>query len=179
MLEQARHAASAPDRWPDHDRTARVRTNVKFFRALLIAISLVGMVPAYATRDDLRSVRAMRDNFRVLIVFTPSLADARLAAQRAIMARLALDAAKRDLLFVQVDPTTVIGAHDKGDKLRRRFRVPVLAYHAILLGKDGRVLREAAGLMEGAAILHAIDGSPLRRAEVRRAHAGKPIVDKS
>ena len=120
----------------------------------------------------------MRDHYRVLIVFTPSLHDARLAAQQAIMARLGVEAAKRDLLFVQVDPATVIGATDKPDKLRRKFSVPVLNYHAILIGKDGHTLREAAGPMEGAAILHAIDSSLIRRIEVKRAHMGKPIVDK-
>jgi hypothetical protein len=73
---------------------------------------------------------------------------------------------------------TVIGASDKADKLRRKFVVPVLNYHAILIDKDGRTLREAAGPMDGAAILRAIDARPLRKAEVIRARAGKPIVDK-
>ena len=121
----------------------------------------------------------MHDHNRVLIVFTPSLADARLGVQRGIMAQLALEAARRDLLLVQVDPATVIGAHDKSEKLRRRFHVPVLKYHAILLDKDGRVLREASGPVEAAAIRHASDSAPLRHDEFRRAHAGKPIVDKS
>jgi hypothetical protein len=121
----------------------------------------------------------MQQHYRVLIVFTPSLADARLSAQRAIMAQLALEAAKRDLLFVQVDPMTVIGASDKADKLRRKFVVPVLNYHAILIDKDGRTLREAPGPMDGAAILHAIDVRPLRKTEVIRAHTGKAVVDKS
>jgi len=152
---------------------------VKLLRALLLALGLGLALPASATHDDLRSIAGMRTHYRVLIVFTPSLADARLAAQRAIMARLALEAAKRDLLFVQVDPMTVIGASDKPDALRRTFVVPVLTYHEILIDKDGRTLREAAGPMESAAILRAIDGAPLRRAEVRGAHSGKPVVDKS
>jgi hypothetical protein len=120
----------------------------------------------------------MREDFRVLIVFTPSLADARLAAQRAIMAEIAIEATKRDLLLVQVDPMTVIGAHDDGDKLRRRFHVPVLNYHAILLDKDGHVLREAVGPMEGEAILHAIDTAPRHQIELHHIRAGKHIVDK-
>ena len=120
----------------------------------------------------------MRDHYRVLIVFTPSLADARLAAQRAIMARLGLEAAKRDLLFVQVDPMTVIGASDNADKLRRKLVVPVLNYHAILIDKDGRTLRESPGPMEAGAILHAIDTAPQRQLEIRRAQIGKPVVDK-
>ena len=120
----------------------------------------------------------MQQHYRVLIVFTPSLADARLASQRAIMAQLAVEAAKRDLVLVQVDPMTVIGASDKGDKLRRRFAVPVLRYHAILIDKDGRVLREAAGPMQGAAILRAIDTTLARRVEVSRARAGRSIANR-
>ena len=120
----------------------------------------------------------MRDHYRVLIVFTPSLHDARLRTQQAIMARLALEAARRDLLFVQVDPMTVIGASDKADKLRRKFVVPVLSYHAILIDKDGRTLRESHGPMEAGAILHAIDTAPRRQYELHRAHLSKPVVDK-
>ena len=152
---------------------------MKLLRLILPALIIAWGEPALATRDDLRSLAGMRDHNRVLIVFTPSLADARLGAQRGIMAQIGLEAAKRDLLFVQVDPVRVIGAHDNGDTLRRHFRVPVLKYHAILLDKDGHVLREAGGPMAGAAILRAIDAAPLRHEELRRAHAGKPVVDKS
>lgn len=151
---------------------------VKMLRALLLAFSLVLTAPASATSDDLRSITGMRDHFRILIVFTPSLHDARLAAQRAIMAKMALEAAKRDLLFVQVDPITVIGASDQADNLRRKFVVPVLNYHAILIDKDGRTLQESHGPMERGAILHAIDTAPRRQFELRRAHMGKPVVDK-
>ena len=160
----------------DRDEPLCVAASVK---RLLIALGLALLaVPASATNDDLRSITGMQNHFRVLIVFTPSLHDARLAAQRAIMAKMALEAAKRDLLFVQVDPMTVIGASDKADKLRRKFVVPVLNYHAILIDKDGRTLQEAPGPMEAGAILHAIDTAPQRQYELRRAHMGKPVVDK-
>ena len=151
---------------------------MKLIAAALLAAALTLSGPCRAAKADLRSVSGMREDFRVLIVFTPSLADARLAAQRAIMAEIAIEATRRDLLLVQVDPMTVIGAHDDGDKLRRRFHVPVLSYHAILLDKDGRVLREAVGPMEGAAILHAIDAAPQHQIELQRIRAGKRIVDK-
>ena len=152
---------------------------MKLYRALLITLGLSLSIPAQATKDDVRSISGMRDHYRVLIVFSPSLADARLAAQRAIMARLGLEAARRDLLLVQIDPMTVIGASDSADKLRRRFVVPVLNYHAILIDKDGRTLQETHGPMEAGAILHAIDIAPRNQFELRRAHIGKPVVDKS
>jgi hypothetical protein len=151
---------------------------MKLLRILLLSLGLILITPAQATTDDLRSVTGMRDHYRVLIVFSPSLHDARLLAQQAIMARLAVEAAKRDLLFVQVDPMTVIGASDKADKLRRKFVVPVLNYHAILIDKDGRTLQETHGPMEASAILHAIDIAPSRQYELHRAHMGKPVVDK-
>ena len=145
---------------------------------ICLVMGLLLSVPAAAAKGDLRSITGMRDHYRVLIVFTPALADARLAAQRAIMARIGVEAASRDLLFVQVDPMTVIGASDAADKLRRKFVVPVLNYHAILIDKDGRTLQEAHGPMEARAILHAIDTAPRRQFELRRAHIGNPVVDK-
>lgn len=148
---------------------------MKLFRTLLAGLGLALALPAHATDNDLRSIAGMQNHYRVLIAFTPSLHDARLAAQRAIMARLALEAAKRDLLFVQVDTMTVIGASDKADKLRRKFAVPVLNYHEILLDKDGRTLREAPGPMEAGAILRAIDTAPPRKIEVMRAKSGRPL----
>jgi len=151
---------------------------MKLVHAACVAFGLFGAMAASATPDDLHSISGMQQHYRVLIVFTPSLADARLASQRAIMAQLAVEAAKRDLVLVQVDPMTVIGASDKGDKLRRRFAVPVLRYHAILIDKDGRVLREAAGPMQGAAILRAIDTTLARRVEVSRARAGRSIANR-
>jgi len=53
---------------------------MKLIAAALLTVSLSFGGPCRATREDLRSVSGMREDFRVLIVFTPSLADARLAA---------------------------------------------------------------------------------------------------
>ena len=152
---------------------------MKFLHVVLIALGLMLGGGAHATRDDLRSVSGMGQYYRVLIVFTPSLADPRLAAQRAIMAQIAIEAARRDLIFVQVDPVTVIGAHDDGNKLRRRFHVPVFHYHAILIDKDGRALRETVGPMDGATILRAIDAAPRHQIELQRIRSDKRVVDKS
>ena len=177
MLKQVQHDGSG-EASQDRDERSRVRAAVRFLYFLLAAAGSLLAIPALGTGDDLRSITGMRDHYRILIVFTPSLADARLAAQRAILAKLGLEAAKRDLLLVQVDPMTVIGASDKADKLRRKFLVPVLNYHAILIDKDRRPLQEASGPMEGSAILHAIDIAPRRRFELHRARIGKPVVDK-
>jgi hypothetical protein len=152
---------------------------MKLLRVVLGALGLTLAVAGHATKNDLRSISGMRQYYRVLIVFTPSLADARLTAQRAIMAQISVEAARRDVIFVQVDPMTVIGAHDHDDRLRRRFHVPVRDYRAFLIDKDGRILREAAGPIEGAAILHAIDAASPHQIELQRTRAGKRVVDKS
>jgi hypothetical protein len=152
-----------------------VRGGMKFLiRALLPAFALLAAAPIAATADDLRSVAGMRTHNRILIVFSPSLHDPRLTAQSAVMAQLGLEAAERDLLFVQVDPMTVIGASDKADSLRRRFHVPVETYHAMLIGKDGTVALESATIIQAPQLLHAIDSMPMRQAEAARAKAGLP-----
>lgn len=161
------------DRHKPHARSSRM----KLLRTVLLTFAFALAAPAQATHDDLRTVTGLRDHFRALLVFTPSLADARLTTQRAIMAQLAIEAAKRDLVLVQIDPTRVIGLRDSGDSLRRRFHVPVTAYHALLLDKDGRVLLEASGPVEGAAIVRAIDRTPLRQLEVQRARSGHPLTN--
>lgn len=147
---------------------------MKQTRLILAGLALTLAAPVTATNDDLRSVVGMQHHNRVLIVFTPSLADGRLTSQRAIMAQLALQAASRDLLFVQVDPKNVIGAHDNGEKLRRHFHVATDAYHALLIDKDGRILREAGGPLDGDAMLQAIDHPPPPGVQTAQAAANHP-----
>ena len=139
---------------PDLPTRASIPLGIK---VLGLALGLLLAGSAQAAADDLRSVAGMQSHNRLLLVFAPSLADPRLNSQRAIFAQLAVQAAQRDLLLVQVDPRIVVGASDKGYALRRQFHVPVQRYHALLIDKDGRVLREAAGPIQGAMIIRAID----------------------
>ena len=137
--------------------------------ALLLAAALGAALPAGATQADLRSVAAMQYRDRVLLVFAPSLHDARLARQQAIMAGAALDAAARDLIFVQVAGGAVIGAHDDAGRLRRHYRVSASDYRTLLIGKDGNVALSMAGPIERARLIGAIDAMPMRQEELRRA----------
>jgi hypothetical protein len=125
----------------------------------VVAFGLLFLLPAtaQATADDLRSIAGMQTHNRALVVFAPSLSDARMNRQHAIMARLAVQAAGRDLLFVQVDRTRVIGAHDTADSLRRRFRVPAGVFRTMLIDKDGKVVLSAPAPIAGPAIIRAID----------------------
>lgn len=133
----------------------------------LACLMLLVAAPLAASPDDLRSVAGMQFHNRVLLVFAPTLRDRRLAAQRDAMARAALDAAGRDLVLVQVGDGQVIGAHDKADRLRRHFAVAPQTYRVLLIGKDGKVARQSAGLMDAATVMRTIDAMPMRQAEMR------------
>ena len=142
-------------------------------RLPLLAFALGAAFPAAATEADLRSVAGMQYHDRVLLVFAPSLHDARLARQQAIMAGAALDAAARDLIFVQVAGDAVIGARDDATRLRRHYKVSRPDYRTLLIGKDGNVALSAPGPIERAQLIGAIDAMPMRREEMRRARAAK------
>jgi hypothetical protein len=141
-------------------------------RVLLTVLTLLIAAPAVATSDDLRSVAGMQFHNRVLLVFAPRLGDPRLTAQREALARIGLQAAERDLVLVQVDGARVIGAHDKADRLRRRFRVAPDAFTVLLIGKDGRPAITSAAPIDAARIVRTIDAMPMRRVEVERARNG-------
>jgi hypothetical protein len=130
---------------------------MKILRAACLGLLLLTPAVAHATADDLRSISGMETHNRALLVFAPSLADSRMTRQHAIMAQLAVQAASRDLLFVQVDMTRVIGSHDTADALRRRFRVPIGTFRVLLIDKNGQVVLAAPAPLAGAAIIRAID----------------------
>jgi hypothetical protein len=133
---------------------------MKILRPALLALILLAVpVAADATADDLRSVAGMQSHNSALIVFAPSLSDQRMRQQHAIMARLAVQAARHDLLFVQVDPQHVIGSHDTASALRRRFRVQDGAFRVALMGKNGRMLLSGGAPLAGAAIIRALDAA--------------------
>jgi hypothetical protein len=137
--------------------------------ALSLSIALIAAAPAAATGDDLRSIAGMQSHNRVVLAFAPRLDDARMTAQRAAIARIGLQAAERDLVLVQVDPTRVIGASDTAARLRRRFGIAPDEFRAVVIGKDGRVALSSATAIDGARVVRLIDAMPMRQAE--RTHA--------
>jgi len=142
-------------------------------RYLAAAAALLLGAPAVATPDDLRTVSAMQNHNRVLLVFAPRLDDPRLAAQRRAFDGAALAMAERDLLLVQVAGGQVIGAHDKADKLRTRHHVSPGDYRTMLIGKDGEVAMSIVGPISAGHLVQRIDAMPMRQDEMRRARAGK------
>jgi hypothetical protein len=136
---------------------------------LSLAIALLAAAPAAATGDDLRSIAGMQSHNRVVLAFAPRLDDARMTAQRAAFAKIGLEAAERDLVLVQVDPTRVIGASDTSARLRRRFGIAPDQFRTLVIGKDGRVALSSSAAIDGGRIVRLIDAMPMRQAE--RAHA--------
>jgi len=142
---------------------------------IALLVILAPIAAAQATEDDQRTVAAMAGKARVLIAFAPTLADARMNQQRTEMARFAIGAAQRDLVFVQVDQTHVIGAKDLAADLRAHFQVPPSAYRTLLIGKEGGIDLTANGPIPADRLAQVIDATPSRQEEVRRAHAGRPV----
>lgn len=149
-----------------------------FLPLALIATPLMA-ASVLASAADLRSVAGMKDHSRVLLVFAPTMRDARLEEQRKAMARFSLGAAERDLVFVQVSEGKVLGAHDRDDKLRAKYKVPGPAYRTLLIGKDGSVSLTVDGPVDEHRLEAAIDAMPMRKFEVARAQAGKPLPKKN
>ena len=137
-------------------------------------LALTPIAAARATEDDTQSVAGMAGHARVLVAFGRSLDDTRMVRQRAEIARFAIGAAQRDLMFVQVDLTHVIGATDKAAELRAHYGIPANTYRTMLIDKSGKVTLVARRPMPADSIAHAIDALPSRQEEVRRARAGRP-----
>jgi hypothetical protein len=139
---------------------------------------LASAVPAsslLAAHADLRSVAGMKTHDRVLLVFAPSLRDPRLEQERQMMARFSLGAAERDLVLVQIGDGKVLGAHDREDQLRRKYRTPVQRYRVVLLGKDGSVSLDSAVPVDEHRLQATIDAMPMRQQEIHKAQAGHPL----
>jgi hypothetical protein len=142
---------------------------------IFIALALLIAAPAFATGNDLRSVAGMEEHNRVLLVFTPSLADPRTTEQRRIFAASALDVSVRDIVLVQVGGGRVLGAYDKAAKLQRHFAVPANVWRALLIDKDAHVVHVSDRPIARATMVQTIDAGLIRQAELRRIRAGKGL----
>ena len=147
----------------------------RYILPIATLLSLAVAVPSGATDTDLRTVAGMAQHNRVLLVFAPTMRDARLEAQREAMARFAAGALARDLVLVQVSEGRVLGAHDVDRKLRRRFGTSAPRFRLLLIGKDGRVAIDSETPIDERRLQSAIDAMPVRQAEIRQAQAGQPV----
>jgi hypothetical protein len=113
-------------------------------------------------------LEAYRWRSRLVVVFAPTPADARLAAQRAALATLAGSGDGRDLVLVEVVGQRASPPGVDASALRHRFHVAPGAFRALLIGKDGGVKLDGDAVLGAAKLAATIDAMPMRREEMRR-----------
>lgn len=129
---------------------------------MLHPLLLLSLLAAPATE-----VAAMRWEKRVLLVRASGANDPSLLAQRRILQRWRAGAAERDLVLVEVQGETVVGASDTAAQLRRRYRLPATGFMVVLIGKDGGVKLRQTRPIAAAALEETIDAMPMRRSGKR------------
>ena len=128
------------------------RTNLP--RYLLMPILLAAALAASPTLAQMKWDR------RVLIVAAPFPQDPALAGWDAA-------ARERDLAVVTIVGDRVSGADDGAAGLRKRYRLPVGRFVAILIGKDGGEKLRSAKPIAAEVLAETIDAMPMRRAGER------------
>lgn len=113
------------------------------------------------------TIAAMKWHRRVLLVSAPAADDPALREQRRIVAGWKAQGDARDLSVVEVVDETVAGTSDNAATLRRRFRLPVSGFTAILIGKDGGAKLRSGIPVTAASLEATIDAMPMRRAGER------------
>jgi hypothetical protein len=130
--------------------------------SIRLSVTTVVLVLALTTGSGQRTPLASdpgRD--RVVLVFAPDEHDRRLSALAADRARLACELANRQVVI-----EVVAGAEtDRQRSLREAYNVPLEAFVAVLIGKDGGEKRRESGAVDLAAMVRLIDTMPMRRAE--------------
>lgn len=129
-----------------------------------------------------KSLAAMKDCYRPLLVFSPSGDDARLRRQVATLDGAADDMMDRFVLFTPIvpdgrqvstpadSPYTILSAEDMKD-VRAKFHIPASQFAVMLLDEDGSVKLRGAGPLAADRLNAAIDKTPRRQAEAQRPHA--------
>lgn len=126
---------------------------------LLAAMSLIATDPG--------TMASMKWQRRVLLVSAPTHQDLKLAVQRRIIGSWKVPAADRDLSIVEVVGDKVAGATDTQAVLRRKYRLSMTGFTAILIGKDGGEKLRSATPIPAAVLEDTIDAMPMRQAGQR------------
>ena len=129
-----------------------------------------------------KSLAAMKDCYRPLLVFASNGDDARLKRQVALLDKAADDMMDRFVLFTPIVPDgrrvttpvdapyTVLSAKEMGEA-RERFHVAPVDFVVLLLGEDGTVQLRAASPVSADRLNELIDRMPTRKQEMQRPHA--------
>jgi len=129
-----------------------------------------------------KTLAAMRNCYRPLLVFSPSATDERLKKQGEILDADADDMMDRFVLFVPVMPSTkaystpfdtpyVLLSPQQMQAIRARFHVPVESFLVLLLGEDGGEALRSTRPVDSARLNALIDTMPSRKIEMQRPHA--------
>ncbi|WP_240320818.1 DUF4174 domain-containing protein [Sphingomonas crusticola] len=122
---------------------------------------LFAAVPLMAASPG--NIASMRWERRILLVAAPNAQDARLAAQRRVIAGWRAEGEARDLSIVEIVADKVAGATDTGASLRGKYRLPTDAFAVVLIGKDGGEKLRRASPISATLLEQTIDAMPMRR----------------
>jgi hypothetical protein len=129
-----------------------------------------------------KTLAAMRNCYRPLLVFSPSASDPRLKRQTEILDAGADDMMDRFVMFTPIlastkgysapldTPYVVLNAQQM-QSIRARFRIPTESFVVLLLGEDGSEVLRSTRPVESARLNSLIDRMPSRRIEMQRPHA--------
>jgi hypothetical protein len=105
---------------------------------------------------------------RVVLIFAPTLTDARLTGQQSILLQHHSELAERDIVVLPI-----VGSD--GMRLRNQFRIGPLDFATILIGKDGNEKHRWTDVAPVDQINHRIDRMPMRKVEARARQIIRPV----
>jgi hypothetical protein len=129
-----------------------------------------------------KTLAAMHNCYRPLLVFSPAGNDPRLRQQGRILDTGADDMMDRFVMFTPIladtkkfsapldTPYVVLSAHEM-ESIRTRFHIPASSFVVLLLGEDGGEQLRSESPVGLTRLNSLIDASPSRKVEMRRPHA--------
>ena len=154
--------------------------------ALLLAMVMMSLLPAALVSAQLaatnphgvvRSLRALRDHSRPLLVFAPTGSDARLLGQMRLLAAHGNELNDRQVLPIAIvgsgAPEPQVGLNmaalspEEAAAARRRFQIAPEAFVVLLLGKDGGEKLRSDQPIAYETLRDTVDAMPMRQHEMR------------
>lgn len=129
-----------------------------------------------------KTLAAMKDCYRPLLVFSTNGDDARLKRQVTLLDQAADDMMDRFVLFTPIvpdghnvstpadSPYTILSGDQMKD-VRAKFHIPASEFVVLLLDEDGSVRLRSRVPVDADHLNALIDKTPLRQAEEKRPHA--------
>jgi len=154
----------------------------------LLLVALLSLAAAALGQASLKcqvqpkTLAAMRNCYRPLLVFSPSATDSRLKRQGQILDQDADDMMDRFVMFTPILPSAkdydppldtpfVIFGAQQTQAVRAQFAVPQDTFLVLLLGEDGNEALRSAKPVNSERLNAIIDTMPSRKREMLRPHA--------